>query len=353
MNEVTPPASRPPAVDRPRKTLTIVMPARNEEANLPRAYDEVTGILNGQPYEYEVLVIDNDSTDATGAVAAGICRRDRRWRYVKFSRNFNVETSITAGLRLARGDAAIVLFSDLQDPPDDIPRFLAEWEAGYDVVYGVLRTREGDPWWKALGARLAYRLVNALADVEITPNATDFRLLSRRAIDALNLFEERNRYLRGLAHWIGFRRCAVHYERRPRTAGQSKAPFFYLVNLAINAITCFSIKPLQWFSWMGAIASLGTIALALVYLGSYAFAYTLPGLTTVYLLLLAILTVLLLGFGTLGEYVGRIYIESKGRPLFLIERTINLDAPSTGNPHVAGEPHWRRPRMTASHEERP
>ncbi|HEV3021000.1 MAG TPA: glycosyltransferase family 2 protein [Pirellulales bacterium] len=351
MNDVSPQASRDAAVHRPRKLLTIIMPARNEEANLPRAYDEVTAVLGGLRYDYEVLVIDNDSNDATGAVAADLCRRDRRWRYVKFSRNFNVETSITAGLRLARGDAAIVLFSDLQDPPEVIPKFLAQWEAGHDVVYGVLQTRDGDPWWKALGARLAYRLVNALADVEITPHATDFRLLSRRAIDALNLFDERNRYLRGFAHWIGFRRCAVPYERRPRTAGKSKAPFFYLINLAINAITCFSIKPLHWFSLMGALASLGTVALALVYLGSYLFAYTLPGLTTVYLLLLAILTVLLLGFGALGEYVGRIYIETKGRPLFLIDRTINLNAPPPPRSQT-GEPHWNRLPLTAGPEER-
>ncbi|HEV3005134.1 MAG TPA: glycosyltransferase, partial [Pirellulales bacterium] len=139
MNDVSPQASRDAAVHGPRKLLTVIMPARNEEANLPRAYDEVTAVLGGLRYDYEVLVIDNDSSDGTGAVAADLCRRDRRWRYVKFSRNFNVETSITAGLRLARGDAAIVLFSDLQDPPGVIPQFLAEWEAGHDVVYGVLQ----------------------------------------------------------------------------------------------------------------------------------------------------------------------------------------------------------------------
>jgi len=325
MNDVLP-ISRTFSAAGPRKRLSIVMPARNEEANLPRAYDELTAVFAGLPYNYEVLVIDNDSTDGTGDVAAALCQRDQRWRYVKFSRNFNVEASITAGLRLANGDAAIVLFSDLQDPPELIPAFLKHWEAGHDVVYGVLRRREGDPWWKALGARLLYRLVNILADVEIAPNATDFRLLSRRAIDALNQFDERNRYLRGLAHWIGFRSCAVPYDRRPRTAGRSKAPFLYLVNLAVNAITCFSIKPLQLFSMLGALATLGTCAFAAVCLARYLFSYTLPGLTTVYLLLLAILTVLLVGFGALGEYVGRIYIEAKGRPLFLIDRSINLAA---------------------------
>jgi glycosyltransferase involved in cell wall biosynthesis len=307
-----------------RKLLSIIMPARNEEANLPQAYAEVTAILGALDYDYEVIVVDNDSTDRTAEVAATLCERDARWRYLKFSRNFHVETSIAAGLRFASGDAALVLFSDLQDPPELIPTFLEKWEEGFDVVYGVLRHRHGDPWWKSLSARLLYRMINSLSEVEITPNATDFRLLSRRAIDALNQFDERNRYLRGFAHWIGFRRCPITYDRRPRQAGQSKAPFLYMLNLAANALTCFSIRPLQLFSLMGMGAALVTILMALFTLGSYLFAYTVPGLTTIYLLLMCTLTVLLLGFGALGEYIGRIYVETKRRPLFLIDRTINL-----------------------------
>jgi dolichol-phosphate mannosyltransferase len=311
-----------------RKLLTVIMPAMNEEANLPRAYDEVTQVMSALPYDYEVLVIDNASTDHTGDVAAELCARDGRWRYIRFSRNFTVEASLAAGLRYARGDAALVLFSDLQDPPTVIPEFVRKWEEGNDIVYGVLRHRQGDPLWKGWGARLFYRIVNRLADVEITPNATDFRLLSRRAIDALNQFGERNRYLRGFAHWVGFKRCPIYYDRRPRTHGKSKAPLFYLCNLAANAITCFSIKPLQLFSWLGSLALVGTLVLTVVYLVSYLFAFTVPGLTTLYLLILANLAVLLLGFGTLGEYIGRIYVETKQRPLFLIEQTINIEAPA-------------------------
>jgi dolichol-phosphate mannosyltransferase len=295
----------------------------------------VTEVLGRLPYDYEVIVIDNASTDGTGDVAAALAERDPRWRYLRFSRNFTVEVSIAAGLRYAQGDAALVLFSDLQDPPELIPEFVRQWEQGHDVVYGTIRQRRGDPFWKAWSARLFYRIINVLADVEITPNATDFRLLSRRAIDALNQFDERNRYLRGFAHWIGFKRCAVPYDRRPRLAGRSKAPLFYLLNLALNAITCFSIKPLQLFSLMGALASLGTMLLALVYLGSYLFSYPLPGLTTIYLLLLANLTVLLLGFGAVGEYIGRIYVETKRRPLFLVDRTVNLDAGAGLRPRPA------------------
>jgi dolichol-phosphate mannosyltransferase len=308
-----------------RRLLSIVMPARNEEGNLRAAYVQVSAAMQSLDLDYEVIIIDNDSNDRTAELANELCQSDTRWRYLKFTRNFQVEVSISAGLRCAKGDAALILFSDLQDPPAVIPNFVRKWEEGYDVVYGVVRDRQGEPAWRTWAARVMYRLINSLADIEITPNATDFRLLSRRAIDAVNQFDERNRYLRGLTHWIGFKRCAVPYDRRPRLSGKSQAPLWVCANLAVNAITCFSIRPLQFFSLAGMLALLGTVALTLVYLGSHLFAYTVPGLTTVYLLLLANLAVLLLGFGTLGEYIGRIYMETKRRPLFLVERTINLD----------------------------
>jgi len=201
-----------------------------------------------------------------------------------------------------------------------------QWEAGHDVVYGVLRRRQGDSWWKAGAARLVYRLINRLADVEITPDATDFRLLSRRALDALNQFDERNRYLRGFAHWIGFPRCAVVYDRRPRTAGQSKASFLYLLGFVANALTCLSVRPVQLYSLAGGLVLAMTVGLALAHGIGCLLGGGLPGLTGLHLLLLANLGVMLVGFGTLGEYAGRAYFEAKRRPLYLIERTINLDA---------------------------
>lgn len=302
-----------------RRLITVIMPARNEEQNLPRAYEEVTAVMRRLDHDYEVLVIDNDSGDGTGGVALQICDRDDRWRYLKFSRNFHVEGSLAAGFRYARGDAVIVLFSDLQDPPELIPEFVAKWEEGNDVVYGVVRHRGDDPPWRAFCSRLFYRLVDALSDGEVIRNATDFRLLSRRAVDALNTFDERNRYGRGLAHWIGFRQVAIHYDRHPRLAGVSKANFLYTLNLAANAITSFSIRPLQLFSVAGFVATLATAVLVVLNVACWLMSMSIPGLTTIYILLLANLAVLLLGFGAVGEYVGRIYIETKRRPLFLIE----------------------------------
>ena len=314
-----------------QKLLSIIVPVRNEQDNLPRDYDELSAVMATASCDYEVIVIDNDSTDGTASVAAELCARDAHWRYIKFSRNFTVEGSLAAGYQFCRGDAAIVVFGDLQDPPSLILEFIRRWEDGFDVVYGVLRRRTGDPAWKSVSARLLYRIVNYLSDVSIPNNATDFRLLSRRAIDAVNRLDERNRYARGFSHWIGFRQCPIVYDRRPRTAGRSKAPFLYLLNLAANAITCFSIRPLQLFSLFGFATLAGTITLGAVYLMTWLLGYSLPGLTTVYLLLLANLAVLLLGFGTLGEYIGRIYIEAKGRPMFLVEHTINFGASGEHN----------------------
>ncbi len=311
-----------------RKTLTIIVPVRNEEGNLQRAYDEIAAAMAPLPYDYEVLVIDNASTDSSRSLAAELCARDERWRYIRFSRNFGLEASLAAGFRLANGDAAMVLFGDLQDPPALIGQFTKKWEEGFDVVYGVIRRRTGDPFWKSKLAGWFYRAVNYLADSDVPMHATDFRLLSRRAIDAVNQFDERNRYIRGYSHWIGLRPCPIVYDRRKRTSGKSKASFFYLLNYAVEAITCFSIKPLRLFSIFGLATLALTALLAVYYLARFLFGQSAPGMPTTYLLLLANLGVMLLGFGTLGEYVGRIYLETKRRPLYVIERTINLLRPA-------------------------
>ena len=301
-----------------RKLLTIIMPARNEEANLARAYDSVTAVMANLPYDYEVFVIDNDSLDGTGAVASQLCARDRRWRYCKLSRNFQVEGSLAAGLRLARGDAAIVLFSDLQDPPELIPQFVQKWEEGCDVVYGARIFGFNTVYHSyryAVGNRLLTRVANILFNAYLSDLHTCLKLIP------LAMFNS----LRGLAHWIGYKQCAVPYERQARLGGQSKASCSLLLNLAANALTCFSIKPLQMFSLAGLAALFGTLLLALACLGSLVFSYPVPRLELVHWLLLANLSVLLLGFGMVGEYVGRIYFESKRRPLFLIDRTINVE----------------------------
>lgn len=299
-----------------KKLISIVMPAMNEEENIPRAYDEVVEVFSElTDYEYEVIIIDNDSKDKTADSCALICSLNPNWRYIKFSRNFSSESSITAGLRYAQGDAVIILFSDLQDPPQLIKEFVKKWEEGYDVVSGLLNNRADDTLWKTFGAKFIYWVLNKLSDIKLPKNVVDFRLMSRKVVDAINQFDERNRYFRGLAHWVGFNSCTISYDRKPRLKGKSNAPFFYIIDFTIRALTNFSVFPLRLFSGFG-LSVLGfTLIYMIITLIDFLFKRTVPGLTTVIILLLFNLAFLSIGIGTLGEYIGRIYVETKKKTL--------------------------------------
>ena len=246
----------PPA----RRMLTLVVPAMNEEANLPKVYDEVTAVMAGQPYDYEVIVIDNASTDGTAAAAAALCARATPAGATSDSAATSTSKSrIAAGLRFARGDAALVLFSDLQDPPEMIPDFLRKWEEGHDVVYGVLRQPHRRPALEGVLARLFYRIVNALSEVEITPNATDFRLCRAGPSTPSTSSTNATATCAASPTGSGSRRCPIVYDRDRARPARARRPSFYLLNLAANAITCFSIKPLQLFSLSGAVLLAGRI----------------------------------------------------------------------------------------------
>jgi len=314
-----------PRGERHARSVSIVIPAFNEEDDIPRLERELLAAIEGQPYDFEFLIIDNDSTDRTGELAKDICKRDPRWKYLKFSRNFTVEMSITAGYHYASGEAIIVLYSDLQDPPDVIPRFLEKWQEGYDVVYGVRTVRHGDPKWRNLLAKFTYKVIAwAAADITIPVNTGDFRLITRRVRDALERCGEYNRYMRGLIAWLGFRQVGIVYERRPRRTGQSKAPFWDMVFFAFNAITSFSLKPLRLFTFMGflflALSSLAIVVyVILAFIGKPP-----PGIPTIIVLLLLAIGLNSLGIGILGEYLGRTYAETKHRPLYLVQESVNI-----------------------------
>jgi dolichol-phosphate mannosyltransferase len=307
--------------------ISIVIPARNEEGNIPRLERELCAVVDRLPYDFEFLVVDNDSTDRTRELVKAICVRDVRWRYIRLSRNFTVEMSMTAGYRMARGEAIIILYSDLQDPPEVIPRFLEKWREGYDVVYGVRQVRPGDPAWRNAAVHWAYRLVAWCSDVPIPTDAGDFRLITRQVRDALEQCGEYNRYLRGLIAWLGFRQVGIPYERRPRLAGRSQAPLWHLIVFLLNAVTSFSLRPLRIFTALG----LGVLALSAV----AAIAYVVlalsgtppPGVTTIIVLLCVGIGLNSLGIGILGEYLGRTYAEVKRRPLYVIKETVNCEAP--------------------------
>jgi len=306
-----------------RPVLSIVMPAKNEAGTLARAHAELGAVLDTLGEPYEVLLVDNASTDATPMLAREICDRDSRWRYLRFSRDFGVETSMAVGLRAAVGDAAMVIFSDLQDPVELIPRFVHRWREGHDVVYGVVQGRAGDPWWKSLGSKLFYGLMERVGDCHLPARATDFRLLSRRALDAMAKLDERNRYFRGLSHWIGFPSCAIAYDRHPRKSGKSHAPFFYLLNLATRAVTSFSLWPVEALGLLAALSGGFTLVLALLAtLGIW-------GVGLLHTLLGGMLTATLASGFVVGQYAARTYLEARRRPLYLTQESIRWNQAET------------------------
>lgn len=309
--------------------ISIVIPAFNEEGNIPRLEQELLAALEGLPYNFEFIVIDNGSADQTGELVKAICGRDSRWKYLRFSRNFTVEMSITAGYHYASGDAMVVLYSDLQDPPEVIPRLIERWQEGYHVVYGVRTVRPGDARWRNFAVKIAYRVIRWFSDVPIPTDAGDFRLITRQVRDELERFPEQNRYLRGLIAWLGFRQIGVSYERAPRKSGESKAPFSHLLFFVFNAITSFSLKPLRLFTLMGVIMLVVSLIGAIVYAALFFAKSPPPGITTIIVLLLAGIGLNSIGIGILGEYVGRIYVESKQRPLYVVQEAVNIELSQT------------------------
>ena len=304
-----------------RELVTIIIPARNEEDNIDKLEKRLLNVTEVLPFNFEFIVIDNASTDRTRDKIKAICDRDPRWKYIRFSRNFSVEMSLTAGYHEAQGDAIIVLYSDLQDPPEIIPRFIEKWKEGYDVVYGVRTVRPGDPAWRNFMVSIAYRLIRWFSEVPIPTDAGDFRLITQQVRDALEECGEYNRYLRGLFAWLGFRQIGVPYERQARIRGISKAPFWDILLFTVNAITSFSLRPIRLFTIMGFIVLLISILAAFVYSFLWLIGSPPPGITTLIILSFTGIGLNSLGIGILGEYLGRVYAETKSRPKYIIQET--------------------------------
>jgi glycosyltransferase involved in cell wall biosynthesis len=307
------------------KTISIIAPAYNEEGNLEEAHRRITAVMETLPHRHEIIIVDNCSTDRTAQVSEAICARDPRCRYFRFSRNFGAEVSLAAGIRHAQGDAIINVFTDLQDPPEMIPEFVAKWEEGYDVVYGVVSTRSDASWLKQRVAGFAYWLIHVLSDCRIPTHASDFRLITREVADALSQCREQDRYLRGLVHWAGFRQIGVPYERQSRQWGDTKASFWWCVGFALNAVMSFSAAPLRLASYFGLVTCGLSVLLALVYLALWLFLSPPAGWTTIALILLFQIGLQSLFIGIAGEYLARTYQEAKGRPLWIIAKTINME----------------------------
>lgn len=313
-------------------TLSVVVPAYNEEAVLETFHQRLRQALAGLPLRLEVVYIDDGSRDRTPEIMARLCEQDPAAGYLRFSRNFGKETAVTAGLNHARGDAVVVIDADLQDPPELIVDMVRAWERGVDVVNMRRASRAGETVIKRATAHLFYRLMNRLAEVPIPPDVGDFRLLSRRAVDALNRMPERNRFMKGLFAWIGYRQETLTYDRDARAAGSSKWPYWRLWKLALEGITGFSTAPLKLGLYFGfTIAGVAFLFLAYFLVKTLWIGDPVPGFPTTIVIVLFLGGVQIASIGVLGEYIARLFVESKGRPLYLVDiyRPADLDA-STG-----------------------
>ncbi|HMM70791.1 MAG TPA: glycosyltransferase family 2 protein [Rhodocyclaceae bacterium] len=304
-----------------RGLLSIVVPAYNEAEGLPELHRRLSAVLDGVDLEAEILYVNDGSRDATLAVMEDLHRQDSRVGIVDLSRNFGKEIAMTAGLDLAGGDAVVVIDADLQDPPELIPELIRHWRAGHDVVYAKREFREGETWIKRATAHLFYRLIRRVSRVAIPSDTGDFRLLSRRAVDALKQLREQHRFMKGLFSWIGYSQYAVPYRRDPRFAGQTKWNYWKLWNFAIEGITSFTVAPLKLASYLGVIVSVSAF-LYIVYMvvSTLLRGNPVPGYPSLMSVVLFIGGVQLICLGVIGEYLGRTFNEVKARPLYLLNR---------------------------------
>jgi dolichol-phosphate mannosyltransferase len=318
--------------------ISVVVPCYNESRVLPLLYERLTAAALDWGDDYEVVVVDDGSDERTWSLVRELHEYDPRWKGVRFSRNFGHQAAVTAGLARACGDAVVVLDADLQDPPEEVRRFLALWREGYDVVYAVRRRRQ-EPLLKRACYYLFYRLLGRLAAVPIPADSGDFCLMDRRVVRVLAALPERNRFVRGLRAWAGFRQVGLHYDRPGRAAGRSQYSLAKLVRLGLDGIVSSSLAPLRLATVLGLLIAGGAAAALALVLGPPLLggprAAPVPAAAALGLGLVFLGGVQLVGLGIVGEYVGRIYEEVKGRPLWVERETLGVLDPDDPEPSPA------------------
>ena len=307
---------------------SIVIPIFNEQDVLAELYQRIQVVMDDEEEPWELILVDDGSVDQSARIIGELHQKDGRVKGISFSRNFGFQEAVTAGLAKSQGDAVILADADLQDPPEVFPMMLAKWREGYDVVYGIRTYREGETRFKKLTAKLFYRIIRRITSVEIPLDTGDFRLMDRRIVNTILRMPERNRFLRGMVPWVGFKQAGIYYERQPRFAGQSKfSSVRQMVPFAIDAITSFSYFPLQLATIIGFfVAGVSLVGiLAVIGLRLFGSQEELSGQATTLVAVLFLGGVQLISLGIIGEYLGRIYDEVKGRPLYVIDKTWGID----------------------------
>ena len=301
--------------------LSVLVPVYNEIDVLPEFHRRLTGVLRNCIGPYEVMYVNDGSTDGSLAWIERLCAEDPDVALVDLSRNFGKEIAMAAGLDHVRGEAVVVIDADLQDPPELIPRLIEQWRAGYDNVYARRRQREGETWLKKVSASWFYQVIGRLSRVRIPQDTGDFRLLSRRAVEALRQLREQHRFMKGLFAWIGYPSIAVEYDRDPRLAGETKFNYWKLWNFAIEGITSFTIAPLKLATYFGIVVALvAFVAIVVLVAKTLLFGDAVKGYPSLMSVILFLGGIQLIALGSLGEYIGRMFNETKGRPLYFTKQ---------------------------------
>lgn len=304
-----------------KKTISILVPCYNEEAVLHEFYERTSAVIEEiAAYDFELIFVNDGSNDCTMEILKKLRGRDRRVSYVDLSRNFGKEIAMIAGIDYLKGDAAVIMDADLQDPPEMIPEMISYWEQGYNDVSAKRRSREGETLFKKWSSHTFYRILQKLSNIPVQPDVGDFRLLDKQCLNALRMMRESQRYTKGLFSWIGFNKKEILFDRDARVAGETKWNYWKLTNLAIEGITSFTIAPLRMASFVGCIlAFVAILYMAYIVIRTLLFGGSVPGYPSLLSVILFIGGVQLLFLGIIGEYLGRIFNESKFRPLYLVK----------------------------------
>lgn len=310
------------------KKISLVIPMYYEEEVAQECYNRVVGILkNIENYEYEIIFVNDGSKDKTLEILEAIAKEDRNVKIISFSRNFGHQAAVTAGLKEVTGDAIVIIDADLQDPPELIPDMLKYWEEGNEIIYGKRKTRKGESAFKLLTAKMFYKTLNSLSDVEIPKDTGDFRLVDRKVVDTVNSMPEHNKFLRGLFSWVGFKQLPYEYERQERYAGKTKYPLKKMLKLASDGIISFSTKPLKLIGGLGFLTIILSIGILIYSLISYIFKLNnlTPGWTSIMIAVTLFSGVQLLSIWIISEYIARIYDETRNRPQYIVDKKINIE----------------------------
>ena len=310
------------------KKISLVIPMYYEEQVAEECYKRVSKVLKGlNDYDYEIIFVNDGSKDKTLPILEKIADKDKKVKIVSFSRNFGHQAAVTAGLKYVTGDAVVIMDADLQDPPELVPDMLKKWEEGYEVIYGKRKKRDGESAFKLLTAKAFYATLNKLSDVEIPKDTGDFRLVDRKVVDVVNSLPEHNKFLRGLFSWVGFKQYPYEYERKERFAGKTKYPLKKMLKLAKDGIIGFSTKPLKIVGGLGILSVVVSIIILIYAILSFAFSWNnlTAGWTSIMCTMTFLGGIILISLWMIGEYIARIYDETKQRPQYIVDKTINID----------------------------